>query len=378
MSAPPASDDVVATHAAAAANAREPLLVLEPLREFLAAHGLVGADAGAADLHAEPLGDGHSNVTFLLRCGARELVLRRPPRGPLPPSAHDVLREARLLRALAPTAARVPRVLAVGDDPALIGAPFYVMERVAGDVVTSAVPPALDTPQGRRQIGEQLVDALVEVHAVDWRACGLEDFSTGPEGYLERQLRRFGGLWEHNRTREIAAVERVAAWLAQHVPASPAPTIVHGDYRLGNVMIAPGDRDRDRDRAAPAPARIAAVFDWEMATIGDPLADVGYLCALWVQRDDPPLGLFELSGVTRGEGFPTRSELVARYERLSGRAVGDIRWYRTLALWKAVVFMEGNYRRALAGSTDDPWLHGFGEGVVALAERAERMALGDG
>ena len=364
MSGRSAPDDVVATHAAAAANAREPLLVLEPLRAFLADHGLLGDRDDA--LHAEPLGEGHSNVTFLLRCGERELVLRRPPRGPLPPSAHDVLREARLLRALAPTAARVPRVLAVGDDPALIGAPFYVMERVAGDVVTATVPAALDTPQQRRRIGEQLVDALVEIHAVDWCACGLEGFSSRPAGYLERQLRRFGGLWEHNRTREIAAVERVAAWLAEHVPASPAPTIVHGDYRLGNVMLAPA-----------APARVAAVFDWEMATIGDPLADVGYLTAMWVQPGDPPLGMFELSGVTRAAGFPTRAELVERYEQRSGRAMGDIRWYRTLALWKAVVFMEGNYRRALAGSTDDPWLHGFGEGVVALAERAERMALGE-
>ena len=364
MSAAPASDDIAATHAAAASRAREPLLVLEPLLGFLAEHGLV--PEGTPDLAAEPLGEGHSNVTFLLRCGGRELVLRRPPRGPLPPSAHDVLREARLLRALEPTAARVPRVLAVGDDPALIGAPFYVMERVAGAVATTSVPPALDTPLERRRIGEQLVDALVEVHAVDWRACGLEGLSTRPEAYLERQLRRFGGLWEHNRTREIPAVERVAAWLAEHVPASPAATIVHGDYRLGNVML-----------AAAAPARVAAVFDWEMATLGDPLADVGYLSAMWIEPGDPPMAMFELSPVTRRDGFPTRAELVARYERLSGRPAGDIRWYRTLAIWKAVVFMEGNYRRALAGSTDDPWLHGFGEGVATLAERAEREALGD-
>jgi len=363
MSAPLAPDDVVVTHAAAASHAREPLVVLEPLRAFLAEHGLAG-DAGA-QLVVEPLGEGHSNVTLLVRSDGRELVLRRPPRGPLPPSAHDVLREARLLRALEATAARVPRVLAVGDDPALIGAPFYVMERVFGEVVTSRVPVWLDTPAQRRRIGEELVDALVEVHAVDWRAGGLEGFSTRPEDYLERQLRRFLGLWQHNRTREIAAVERVAAWLREHLPASPAPTIVHGDYRLGNVMLAAGDPG--------AAGRINAIFDWEMATIGDPLADLGYLSALWVQRDDPPLGMFELSGVTREDGFPTRDELVARYERASGRSMTDIRWYRTLALWKAVVFMEGNYRRALAGSTDDPWLHGFGEGVVALAERAEQM-----
>jgi aminoglycoside phosphotransferase (APT) family kinase protein len=357
-----APDDIVATHAAAAANAREPLLVLEPLQAFLAEHGLSGGD----ELRASPIGGGHSNVTYLLRSGERELVLRRPPRGPLPPSAHDVLREARLLRALAPTRARVPRVLAVGDDEAVIGAPFYVMERIAGTVVTDTVPPALDTPAARRRLGEELVDALVEVHAVDWRACGLEGFSRDPGRYLERQLRRFGGLWEQLRTREIEAVEQVGAWLAEHLPRSPPATIVHGDYRLGNTMMAAG-----------APARLVAIFDWEMATLGDPLADLGYLCALWVQRDDPELPvLFEFGGITRRAGFLTREELVARYEERSGRPMTDIRWYRTLALWKAAVFMEGNYRRAISGATDDPWLKGFGAGVVELAERARALTLG--
>jgi aminoglycoside phosphotransferase (APT) family kinase protein len=357
-----APDDIVATHAAAAANEREPLLVLEPLQAFLEEHGLSGGD----ELRASPIGSGHSNVTYLVRSGERELVLRRPPRGPLPPSAHDVLREARLLRALAPTGARVPRVLAVGDDEAVIGAPFYVMERIAGTVVTDAVPPALDTPAERRRLGEELVDALVEVHAVDWRACGLEGFSRDPGRYLERQLRRFGGLWEQLRTREIRAVEQVGAWLAEHLPRSPPATIVHGDYRLGNTMM-----------AADAPARLVAIFDWEMATLGDPLADLGYLCALWVQRDDPELPfLFEFGGITRRAGFLTREELVARYEERSGRPMTDIRWYRTLALWKAAVFMEGNYRRAISGTTDDPWLKGFGAGVVELAERARALTLG--
>jgi aminoglycoside phosphotransferase (APT) family kinase protein len=293
-------------------------------------------------------------------------VLRRPPRGPLPPSAHDVLREARLLRALAPTAARVPRVLAVGDDEAVIGAPFYVMERVPGTVVTDELPAVLDTPAQRQRLGEELVDALVEVHAVDWQACGLEGFSSDPDGYLARQLRRFGGLWEHVKTREVDAVEHVGAWLAEHLPRSPPATIVHGDYRLGNAMMATG-----------APVRLVAIFDWEMATVGDPLADLGYLCALWVQRDDPELpGLFEFGGITRREGFLTREELVARYEQRSGRPMTDIRWYRTLALWKAAVFMEGNYRRAISGTTDDPWLKGFDTGVVELAERARALTLG--
>ena len=358
MTVAPAPDDIVRSHAEAHGNERPPLLVVDPLLAFLDAH-----DLGSGDAEIVPVGDGHSNVTYLARRGDRELVVRRPPRPPLPPSAHDVLREARLLRALRGTAARVPEVLAVCDDEAVIGAPFYVMERVAGDVITRAVPPALDTPIERRRIGEELVDALVEIHAVDWQAR-LAGFGK-PTGYLERQVRRFRGLWEHSRTREVAAVERVGAWLEERLPDSGPATIVHGDYRLGNTMFATG-----------APARLVAVFDWEMATIGDPLADLGYLCTSWSEADDPPLGRFELGRVSRAEGFPTRAELVARYEARSGRAVGDLRWYRTLALWKSIVFMEGNYRRAVEGRTDDPYLKSFGEGVLMLAERAEAVAFG--
>jgi aminoglycoside phosphotransferase (APT) family kinase protein len=353
-----APDDIVQTHSEGAANEREPLVVLDSLDAFLDQRGL-----GSGDLDVEPLGEGHSNVTFAVRRDGLDAVLRRPPRGPLPPSAHDVLREARVLAALAGRA-RVPKVLAVGDDAAVIGAPFYVMERIEGDVVTSTVPPALDTPDQRRRIGEELVDALVEVHDVDWRAAGLEGFGK-PTGYLERQLRRFLGLWEHNRTRDIPAVESVADWLKTNLPESGPATIVHGDYRLGNTMLAPDP-----------PARLVAIFDWEMATIGDPLADVGYLCTLWVDRRDPTGNMFELSSVTREEGFPLREELVARYEERSGRSMTDIRWYRTLALWKSIVFMEGNYKRAMAGSTDDPYLKGFGDGVIELARRAEALARG--
>jgi aminoglycoside phosphotransferase (APT) family kinase protein len=358
MTVAPAPDDIVRTHAEAAANDRPPLLVVEPLLAFLDAHRL-----GSGDAQIEPLGEGHSNVTYLARRGDRALVVRRPPRPPLPPSAHDVLREARLLGALRGTAARVPEVLAVCDDEAVIGAPFYVMERVEGDVITTEVPAPLDTPAERRRIGEELVDALVEIHAVDWRSC-LEGFGK-PSGYLERQVRRFRGLWEHSRTREVEAVERVGAWLEENLPESGPATIVHGDYRLGNTMFAAG-----------APARLVAVFDWEMATIGDPLADLGYLGTTWSEAGDPSAGRFELGRVTRAEGFPTRAELVARYEERSGRSAGDLRWYRTLALWKSIVFMEGNYRRAIEGRTDDPYLKSYGEGVLMLAERAEAMAFG--
>ena len=348
-----AADDIVPT--AAAAGTREPLLVLEPLLAFLDAHGL-----GAGEPEIAPVGEGHSNVTYALRRGDADLIVRRPPRGPLPPSAHDVLREARVLRALAGQAP-VPRVLAVCEDRGVIGAPFYVMERLVGTVVDDAVPPALDDPAGRRAMGEELVDGLVALHAVDWRAAGLDGFGR-PDGYLERQLKRFGGLWETNRTRDLPAMDRVARWLGDHVPDSPPATVVHGDYRLGNVMYAP-----------EAPARVVAIFDWEMSTIGDPLADLGYLCTFWVSREDPHAGVFEQHAITRQAGFLERDELIERYAERSGRSVGDIGWYRALALWKIIVFMEGNYRRALAGSVDDPYLTTFGEAVAGLADRAEAL-----
>jgi aminoglycoside phosphotransferase (APT) family kinase protein len=355
-----APDDIVQTPAEAEGNERPPLLVLEPLAAFLDAHGL-----GEGEIEASPIGEGHSNVTYLIRRGETEVVLRRPPRPPLPPSAHDVLREARLLRALQDTPARVPAVLAVGEDELIIGSPFYVMERVEGDVIVASIPDALDTPAERRRISDELIDALVEIHGVDWRAVGLEGFGK-PTGYLERQLRRFRGLWELNKTREIDAVERVGAWLEQNMPQSGPSTIVHGDFRLGNTIF-----------ASDTPARLAAVLDWEMATIGDPLADLGYLCMMWTEQGDPSGGLREaLATVTRREGFPTREELIGRYEERTGRSMKDLRWYTTLAVWKSVVFMEGNYKRAVAGTTDDPYLKTFGEGVLELADQAEAIANG--
>jgi aminoglycoside phosphotransferase (APT) family kinase protein len=350
---------IVDTPEEAAALALAPLLVRRPLEAFMDAHGL-----GSGSVSAEPVGEGHSNVTFELARGGRRWVLRRPPRPPLPPSAHDVLREARLLEAVAGTAIRVPRVVATCDDEAVIGAPFYVMERVDGAVLTSAVPEPLDTEAEHRRIGDELLDALVEVHAVDPRACGLENYGR-PTGYLERQLRRFAGLWEHNRTRELPALDRVAAWLGAHRPESPAATIVHGDYRLGNAMFAPA-----------APARLVAIFDWELATIGDPLADVGYLVATWSQPGDPDDVPFAFDAVTRRPGFPTREELVGRYEAATGRSISDLRWYTTLALWKAAVFLEGSYRRRLAGTTDDAFFDTLAAGVPAIAERAWSTARG--
>ncbi len=187
------------------------------------------------------------------------------------------------------TPVRVPRVLAVCPDPEVIGSPFYVMEQVHGEVITDTMPAALDSREERDRIADQLIDALVELHAVDWTSIGLEGFGR-PTGYLERQLRRFIGLWEVNRTRDVPEVEQLGTWLAENMPDSPPATIVHGDYRLGNTMF-----------AAEAPARLKAIFDWEMATIGDPLADLGYMVMHWTQPGDPE-SKFNLHTVTRWRG----------------------------------------------------------------------------
>jgi aminoglycoside phosphotransferase (APT) family kinase protein len=348
--------DIVETTAEAAAQERPPLIVREPLQEFLDHCAL-----GEGDVDAEPIGEGHSNVTYLIQRGDERYVLRRPPRPPVPPSANDVLRESRLLQALQNTDVPTADVLAVCEDEAVIGAPFYIMPFLEGHVITTAMPSELDTPEDRRRVAFELVDALVQVHGVDWHACGLDTFAKH-SGYLERQVKRFAGLWEFSKTRELPAVQEVADWLQANLPDTPQTTIVHGDYRLGNAMF-----------EVDAPARLKAIFDWEMATLGDPLADLGYMTATWSRPDKGFRTTFDLSTVTHGEGFPERDELVERYAEQSGRSVSDLRWYQALAIWKATVFMEGNYKRAMLGNSDDPYLKAFGDGVPQLAEAAKRI-----
>src|SRR5688500_9905670 len=207
---------IVDTQEEASRLERPPLLVRRPLEAYLDAHGL-----GSGPVEAEPIGEGHSNITYLISRDGGEWVLRRPPRPPLPPSAHDVLREAFLLSAVEGADVRTPRVLLTCEDESVIGAPFYVMERVGGDVITYSIPAHLDNEEQRARIADELIDALVEVHAVDWQGCGLEGYGK-PTGYLDRQLRRFGGLWEHNKTREIETLDRLTAWLTEHKPESGA------------------------------------------------------------------------------------------------------------------------------------------------------------
>jgi aminoglycoside phosphotransferase (APT) family kinase protein len=336
---------------------RPPLVILETVRRFLDEHGL-----GTGTLRAERIGEGGgSNFSFLLERGdGSRFVLRRPPRPPLPPTAHDVVRESRLQLALAPLGIRVPIIRAVCEDVSLLGVPFYVMDYIDGHVVTTELPRPLDSdPAARRRLGEDLVDTLVEIHGADVTTPALAAFAR-PGNYNERQVRRFAQLWEINQTRELRKVDEVGDWLAANVPEQLPATVVHGDYRLGNMIVT---------RARPD--RVAAVLDWEMGTIGDPRADVGYLVATYSEPGGAanPLGT---SPVTAIDGFPSRGELVDRYTQKSGRSVEPLHWFEALALWKAAVFCEAIYGRYVRGelTSDDERAARFESGVPLLAETA--------
>lgn len=329
----------------------EPLLDFDKLRVFLDEHGL-----GSGDIHAERIGEGGgSNFTFLLERDVGMFVLRRPPRPPLPPSAHDMVREARLQLALVLQGIRLPTIRAIGDDENVLGVPFYVMDFLDGYVVTDELPDGSDS----RRLGEDLVDALVEIHAADVTTPELAVFAR-PGSYNERQVKRFAQLWEINKTRELPTVEAVGRWLADNTPEQLPATVVHGDYRLGNMMVSSDD-----------PSRIAAVLDWEMGAIGDPRADVGYLLATYSEPGGAPNPL-GTSPVTATPGFPSKAELVARYVERSGREVEPLNWFEGLALWKAAVFCEAIYGRYVRGElgAEDTRAARFELGVPYLAQAA--------
>jgi aminoglycoside phosphotransferase (APT) family kinase protein len=350
------SGDIVDTAAGAEGLTKPPLLVLDRVRAFLDEHGL-----GSGEVRARRIGEGGgSNFTFLLERESSSFVLRRPPRPPLPPSAHDVVREARLQLALRDAGfARLPTIVAVCEDGRLLGVPFYVMSYLDGVVPTDEPPPGLDEGTPRRALGDDLVDALVEIHAADVTTPGLAAFAR-PGSYNERQARRFTQLWEINKTRELPRVDEVGAWLAENVPEPLPPTVVHGDYRLGNTMVGHDD-----------PTRIRAVLDWEMGAIGDPRADVGYLLATYSEPGGPPNPL-GTSPITALAGFPSRAELVDRYVARSGRDVEPLEWFEALALWKAAVFCEAIYGRYVRGElgAEDTRAARFEHGVPYLAEAA--------
>lgn len=354
----PEGREVVATRAEANRLPSPPLLVLDAVEEFMDARGL-----GSGPLRVIRIGDGQSNVTYRISRGADVFVLRRGPRPPLPKSTHDMVREARIQDLVRRQGMPVPEILAVCEDLAVLGVPFYIMSFVEGVVITDRIPAALDSLEQRQATGDAVVDTLVRLHQLDVTSGNLASFGR-PEGYLTRQVERFSSLWEINTTRSLHDVERIGAWLRDNVPASQAAAVIHGDYRTGNLMFAPGSA-----------ACVASVLDWEMATVGDPLADLGYLTATYAEAGSTPTAL-ELTSVTRLPGYPDRAQLIRRYREQTGLDTDALPWYQTLALWKASIFCEAIYTRWLGGERpgDTEFGPSLESGVPRLLDAARQFA----
>jgi aminoglycoside phosphotransferase (APT) family kinase protein len=330
--------------------------------------GWFATNVAAAELPLafERISGGHSNLTYgVVDAAGRRWALRRPPLGKRLGSAHDMGREFKVVSALGPTPVPVAPIVGLCQDDAVNGAPFYVMEFVEGPILrglseAAAFPDEAD----RRAIGFRVVDTLVAIHAVDPDAVGLGDLGR-KEDYVARQLHRWQGQWEKSKTRELGAVDRVHERLAARIPAQGPATIVHGDYRLDNMILDPD-------------GEVAAVVDWELCTLGDPLADVGLLMVYWPEResDGEPIALGQPANLA--PGFPQRGELAARYAERSGRDLGELDFFIALGYWKLAIILEGVYARYAAGGYGkvDPGLEGFARLVERLANAAEAAERG--
>ena len=325
---------------------------LDRLRPWFAANVEGASDA---PLHASLISGGRSNLTYAIGDGTHEWVLRRPPLGHVLPTAHDMKREHTVLAALRDSDVPVPRTLAFCADESVNDAPFYVMEKVEGDILRTPAEMAALSPDDARRCSEELIDVMVAIHAVDYRAAGLDEFGH-PDGYLERQVRRWGEQWERSKGREIPAIEELARRLRAALPESPPPTIVHGDYRLDNTMLAPGDA-----------GRIVAVLDWEMATLGDPLTDMGLFLVYW-GRDQGNLA--GSSNVDTEAGFLSRDQVIARYADRSGRDVSQLDFYEMLAAYKLAIILAGIEARYRMGKTVGEGFDHIGNMVESIANAA--------
>ncbi|MCA9980809.1 MAG: phosphotransferase family protein [Anaerolineales bacterium] len=305
-------------------------------------------------------GGGMANLTYLLDFGDRELVLRRPPLGPVAKSAHDMHREYTVLSRLWQAFPYAPRAYLYCDDPSVIGADFFIMERRNGVVVRRRIPPQFqgmsDAP---RQMSLALVDALADFHAVDYAAIGLGDLGQ-PDGFLVRQVEGWYKRWNKAKHTEIPEMDAVYQWLRGHIPPSSGASLVHNDYKLDNVMLAEDD-----------PGQMVAIFDWDMCTLGDPLSDVGALLTYWTDDTDPPyLQMVASSFMPIGQGFMTRPELLARYAEKSGRDLTHINFYHALGLFRLTVILAQIYIRYVRGQTKDQRFAPLGELMPLLAKAA--------
>jgi aminoglycoside phosphotransferase (APT) family kinase protein len=331
------------------------------LRERLPACGIPGLDTSVAPNLAQFPG-GHSNLTYLLRFGDVDVVVRRPPFGPVPPTAHDMAREFRWLSAMHRVFPLAPRPYLLCEDASVIGSVFYAMERRRGVVVRADEPPALaDNPAARRRLSAAMIDTLADLHAIDVAAGGLSGLGK-PAGFVERQVRGWSDRWTRSQTTPLDNMDTLSSWLIAHLPGDPpTPSVVHGDFKLDNVMLDAGDI-----------GRVVAVFDWEMSALGDPLVDLGIVLAYWAPT--APSSMHDaLTTVTHRPGYFTREEVIDRYAARSGRDLSGIRFYEIFALFKIAVVIQQIYYRYKQGQTTDARFATFDARVEFLARTAAEM-----
>ncbi|MCK2212518.1 phosphotransferase family protein [Actinomadura sp. ATCC 31491] len=316
-------------------------------------------DAGEP-LAVSLISGGRSNLTYLVEARERRLVLRRPPLGHVLPTAHDMRREWRVISALAPTPVPVPEPVAFCADEDVIGAPFYLMGHVPGTAVRTRDELGDPAPEQVRRLSERLAEVLAAIHAVDYREVGLGDFGR-PEGYLARQLDRWSQQWERSKTADLPEYDRLVRRLRDRLPPEAPGTLVHGDYRLDNTLVRPGDLE------------ILAVVDWEMSTLGDPLADLGLTLTYWHSRGDDERAGIPVSGdATLAPGFLDAAEFAAHYAKASGREIGDLGFYVAFGNFKLAVIIEGIHARFRQGKTVGEGFDRIGAAVPTLIARAHR------
>jgi aminoglycoside phosphotransferase (APT) family kinase protein len=343
------------------------LVDFDALESYLKEH-LGSADTFEIEHHKE----GHSNETLFVTWDDRELVIRRPPPGETADTAHDVLREYNVLKALQDTDVRVPTTVLSCNDHNIIGSDFYVMEREEGIVIREKEPDQFTVPEHRQAVGKEMIDTLTEIHEVDYEAIGLQEFGY-PNGFTQRQIDRWEEQYEWAfqvtaEEREVPEVHEVTKWLQNNVPEVYPHTLIHGDYKLDNVMF-------DFETYP----QITTVFDWEMSTLGDPFTDLGWMLSYWPTENDQTdkVGTSSDLDFLLRDGYPSRTELVKRYESITGYEFENDRFYRVLAVYKLGALGEMFFRRYLQGNSNDETYPQMKERVPALAHRALRICEGE-
>jgi aminoglycoside phosphotransferase (APT) family kinase protein len=339
-------------------------LNIDKLTRFLQASFL---DFPEGTVHVKQFSAGHSNLTYLLVNGDWEVVLRRPPLGPVAPKAHDMKREFEWLKEIHPLFPLAPKPLLFCDDESIVGSPFFLMERRKGIVLDTEFPAFIEpTEDICRNISETMVNTLVELHRLDYKKTNLVHM-VRPDGFMERQVHGWIHRYERAKTDDLKEVDALTKWLVQHIPSTNEATIIHYDYKLNNALFAKDDI-----------TKIVGLFDWEMTTVGDPLADLAVAMSYWIQEEDSPLlknGLGKKPPVTVYKGFYTRDEFIAKYAEKSGRDVSHIHFYLTFAYFKLAVIAQQIYYRFQRGQTKDERFRHFGQFAQSLVQYAWQLAL---